>query len=284
MAVRLSEWPDGTRLLEGQPTIFPPDAKATLMRDLRDEYRRYLTRTPGGSERQYLKRVAPMLVNLYRLDHYHLAPGPVLTTTAGDPMVITRVHFEAPDPSSLAGPLSRHAELEEEPGAGWVWFEEAGGGMHRLLGRIELSGNRLVLETMSEERGERGRRVLEALLGDRIRHLATTCEDMMEAVKRKGQSPPRARRETLPPELEAEAVTLFLDRHYREWLDLPVPALGNRTPRHATRLKTIRPKVEQLLREFENRSERERREGRPGYDFGWLRAELGLVAAGPDEG
>jgi hypothetical protein len=283
LAARVSEWPDGSRQLEGQPSTFPPDAKDALLRELRAEYRRYLKRAPGGAERLYLKRVAPVVLNLYRLDRHHLAPLPVVTA-GGEPLVITRVRFEAPEPAALPDLLSRHAELEEEPGTGWVWFEEAGGGMHRLLGRIELTGDRLLLETMSEERGERGRRLLEALLGERIRHLATTCEDAMEAVKRKGSATPPPRRKQLPPELEAEAVTRFLDKHYREWLDLPVPALGNRTPRHAAGLKTIRPKLEQLLRQIENRSERERLDGGPGYDSGWLRDELGMGPAGRGPG
>ncbi len=284
LAVRLSEWPDGVHLLEGQPMIFPPDAKEELVRGLRSEFRHYAKGTATGTEPLFLKRVVPQLLNLYRLDRAGPTPGPVVTTMQGESLVITRVHFETPDPPGLAGLLAGHPELEQEPGAGWVWFEEAGQGMHRLLGRIELSGTRLMLETMSEERGERGRRLLEALLGDRIRHLATTCEDMMEAVNRRGPAARPPRREPLPPEVEAGAVTLFLDRHYREWLDIPVPALGHRTPRHAARLKTIRPRLEQLVRQFENHAERDRLEGRPGYDFGWLRVELGLAPPGREPG
>lgn len=284
LAVRLSEWPDGVLLLEGQPMVFPPSAKEELVRGLRGEYRRYRKGT-ATTEPLFFKRVVPQMLNLYRLDLAVPGPAPVVTTVQGESLVITRVHFEAVAPAGLAGLLAGHPELEQEPGrAGWVWFEEAGGGMHRLLGRIELSGTRLMLETMSEERGARGRGLLEALLGDRIRHLATTCEDVMEAVKRKGPAAGPPRREPLPPEVEAEAVTRFLDRHYREWLDIPVPALGHRTPRHAARLKTIRPRLEQLLRQFENHAERDRLEGRPGYDFGWLRVELGLAPERGAEG
>lgn len=278
LAVRVAERPDGSRLLEGQPTTFPPDAKEDLLRELRGEYRRYVKRTSGGDEARYLKQVVPMLLNLHRLDRYHLAPAPVVTA-GDDSLVITRVHFEARELAAVPALLSGHAELTEEPGAGWVWLEPAGG-MQRVLGRIEFTGNRLLLETMSEARGERGRRLLEGLLGARIRHVATTCEDVMEAVKRKGTSARARPREELPPEVQAEVMTQFLDRHYREWLDQPVPALGHRTPRHAARLKTIRPRLEQLLKEIENRSERERLEGGPGYDSGWLREELGMQTDG----
>ena len=55
-----------------------------------------------------------------------------------------------------------------------------------------------------------------------------------------------------------------------------VPVLGDRTPRRAARLKTVRPRVIALLKDFENRSERLRRQGKPAYDFGWMWEELGL--------
>jgi hypothetical protein len=38
----------------------------------------------------------------------------------------------------------------------------------------------------------------------------------------------------------------------------------------------MRPGLVALLKEFENNSERLRREGRPAYDFGWMWEELGL--------
>jgi len=67
-----------------------------------------------------------------------------------------------------------------------------------------------------------------------------------------------------------------MDRHYREWIDEKIPALGDRTPRHAAKLKTIRPRLIELLKEMESDEERGVREGEPPYDFGWLWKELGI--------
>jgi len=41
-------------------------------------------------------------------------------------------------------------------------------------------------------------------------------------------------------------------------------------------LKTVRPKLIALVKDFENRAERQRRAGSPAYDFSWMWAELGL--------
>lgn len=47
-------------------------------------------------------------------------------------------------------------------------------------------------------------------------------------------------------------------------------------PRQAARLKSVRPRLIALLKDFENRSERPRRDGRPADDFGWMWQALGL--------
>jgi hypothetical protein len=77
--------------------------------------------------------------------------------------------------------------------------------------------------------------------------------------------------------VQAELLGKFYDDHYRKWLDEPVPALGERTPRQAARLKTIRPKLIALLKDLESQSERQRRAGQPGYDSIWLWKELGIT-------
>src|SRR5439155_480926 len=74
----------------------------------------------------------------------------------------------------------------------------------------------------------------------------------------------------VPPEVAAEVVSEFYERHYRGWLDEPLPALDGRTPRQAAGLKSARPKLISLLKEMENLSARERLDGQPAYDFGWM--------------
>lgn len=127
----------------------------------------------------------------------------------------------------------------------------------------------------------RGRGVIEGAAGALVHYRATRLEELDQALARRRAAPQgrnRARRPSsgLSPEEEADVLREFHDRHYRDWLDHPLPALGNRTPRHAARLKTVRPMLLALLKEMESRGERERRDGRPAYDTGWLWEELGM--------
>jgi hypothetical protein len=78
------------------------------------------------------------------------------------------------------------------------------------------------------------------------------------------------------PEIDREVVLQYKKKHCATWPDLRVSALDGNTPREATRSKAGREAVERLLRDFENVEERERRAGRPTFDFPGLRAALGL--------
>jgi hypothetical protein len=51
----------------------------------------------------------------------------------------------------------------------------------------------------------------------------------------------------VPPEIIAQ-VQEMMDRHYREWIDAPVPILGGQTPRQACRTQAGRQQVTLLIR------------------------------------
>jgi hypothetical protein len=97
-------------------------------------------------------------------------------------------------------------------------------------------------------------------------------EDVGQALKR-APALPKDKMPEIPPEVQAEVLGRFYEEHYRKWLDQPVPGLGDRTPRDAAKLKTVRPKLITLLKDFES----QRRAGEPAYDFGWMWKELGLT-------
>jgi hypothetical protein len=75
------------------------------------------------------------------------------------------------------------------------------------------------------------------------------------------------------PELEQ----LVLDhkrRHYADWVDQPLPALGGHTPRQAARTAAGRAAVDALMKDME--SHEQRATPRAAFDFSPLRRELGL--------
>jgi len=276
LAVRVVTGPKDDLELEGVPYVYPPLAREPILGDLKRHAKRVRREIPAGNDVALYKRLGMLFHHLW-LDHVMLRPMPTIVTVEGDPIVFTKVVFEVADPATVSSLLGHHPELESDGEGGFVWTEPDGSHA-RSLGTIALDTSRLTLETTSEARAERGRVLLETALGDAVRYRVTRTETLDQALAHQA---PAAEAE---PELGAEArevLTGFLEDHYRTWPDHPLPALDGRTPRHAARLKTMRSRVVALLKVLENGMDRERREGRPAIDLGWLWNDLGLERPGP---
>ena len=80
---------------------------------------------------------------------------------------------------------------------------------------------------------------------------------------------------TVPDSPEAAQLVLdFKRRHYADWLDTAIPALGGQTPREAMRTAKGREAVDVLLKDMENLEQRV--PAGSAFDFSALRRELGL--------
>ena len=145
-----------------------------------------------------------------------------------------------------------------------------------LLARAVLGNGKLRVETNSVERADRLRERIEAACGGRIAHRTREHSDPLALMERRqAQSAPAQGQAGLPAD-EADALALeFKRRHYADWGDHPLPALGGQTPRAAVRTKAGRAQVDLLLKECEMMEAR----GPEGqrFDFSVLRGELGLL-------
>jgi len=167
-----------------------------------------------------------------------------------------------------------------------VRTEKKRGNVMRGLGSLELRGKRLVFETQSLPRLEAGKRELEALLEEVATHRADSIQDQeallgeawRERGGARGRKPPAAvgRGPDIPPEVAQEIFKETMERAYGNWLDEPIPYLGGKTPRQAAKTAKGRELVNRLLQEYENRAERDKKEGRPAYDFSRFRRELDI--------
>ena len=289
IAARVIEGPRGDLLFETIPCVFPPSCKEALVADLRRAEREWRQGPFAGDEAAFFRRFVLLLQRVW-VEQVALPPRPTIVTVEGDPFVLTKAVFDVRDADRLAVILGGHAELATEEDGRFVWLAAGPGEQRRVLGHFTLSGKRLTVETMSEKRAEGARTLVKDAAGDLVTYRATRVEsveptlaEQRQAAFAAGEKPAhaagrdRAKRSSgLPPEEEAHMVREMLDRHYHEWLDIPLPALGNRTPRHAARLKTVRPRLIEVLKTFDNHAERDRLEGRPAYDPAWLWEELGV--------
>ena len=178
---------------------------------------------------------------------------PHLCNTDGDEFVWHTASFSVADPAQAREVLSRRRDVEyDEEEDEFVWIKETGQGAKMLggpvtMGRIELVGDELVLTVNSAQRFAQARKWLEKLPGVVFRSVTTRPWDEDEKDRPMDERMPEPEPADMPPEMIAH-VQEMMDRHYREWIDTPVPALGGQTPRQACRTKAGRQQVTMLIR------------------------------------
>ena len=82
----------------------------------------------------------------------------------------------------------------------------------------------------------------------------------------------------LPAEVAEQAIHSFLDNHYRQTLDEPLPILDGKTPRQAARTKKGRAQVISWLKKLENsEGRRATSQGQQPYDLQWMWQEMKIA-------
>jgi hypothetical protein len=297
VAARTMPGADGDLVLEGVPYVFAAGDREELLAELRESHATFVREHPGADLTAFFKQAGPLFHQLW-LDYTALPTAPPILTPEGDPVELATLTFDVQDGAAVARALAGHPDLRVQGDGSYVWTEplepgpdreassrttggiviesragDPGEESRRSLGAIVLEGESLRLEAISRLRAARGRGFLEGLLGRAVRR---EVDDAPEEAPDDPGAPP----DEVPPEVQAEAAAEFLDAHYRNWPDLPLLVLGRHTPRQAAALPELRPALVALLKDMESRAERDRREGHPAYDFGWLWPELGLPRPG----
>lgn len=262
-------------LIEGMtPVMIPPDRRGPIQ-----TLRKRMVRGK--------KALTPTVLREWDLDMlwtYHEIVDPILNprrpqlqNTDGDPFVPHKLVFDIGSPQeafdALAGlciTASPEELLEEARRDGdgrlagvAIDWQKAGNEKHKswsntVMGKIDIDGGRMTAEVNSENRAQLFRRLVEERLPG-ARHRATSIEPIESMLAERQQRPPtaaelRAREEhdafNAQPEVRA-MLTEEMRRHYREWLDMKIPLLGNKTPRQAVRGRDGRELVEGLLLQIE---------------------------------
>jgi hypothetical protein len=177
LAVRLMRGADDELVIDGQPYLYPVRAKDALLRDLKRAHRKLERATPFAKlePADFFKRIG-MLFHYYWLEWVALRPLPTLVTAEEDRLIFARAIFDVRDGERVLAALTRHPDLEAVDDGGYSWTEEAPD-FRRGLGRFVLERDRLVLETTSEQRVERGRAFVESLAGEAVRFRLVEYED-----------------------------------------------------------------------------------------------------------
>ncbi len=199
--------------------------------------------------------------------------------------------------------IHREDPLEENTAEGfveeWVWTEPSNlfGAGHAVLGRVLLhKKDRIRLETTSAKKRDTLRPLLEELLNGQIKFTKQRTDDLSKQMlnqqnllydkslvpKKLLKNPTQIESSTtcIPSDLEtlspAEMEESMMKEFDRTFLDSPIPALNDKTPREAASLPALRPALIQLMKQhIRNRDEHNLRNGSQ-IDINPLIRELGL--------
>jgi hypothetical protein len=229
---------------------------------------------------------------------------PELRNTDGDPILFCKVHFVlkcspheaieniydlalADNPTSLLE--SEEAILDKNGSLKKIQFPwlKKGNKKHKswgntILGHIKIEKNELSIEVNSDKRSKKARKEIEKRLGQNVTYSATKIETPEKALKSHtaNQSRRKPSKPSIPTEEQKKIIAEFSRKHWIEWLDSPIPALNNKTPRQASKSKNGRERLNILLQDFELRAERQNPvNSEVEVDVDMLRRELNLLGS-----
>ncbi|WP_373235210.1 SEC-C metal-binding domain-containing protein [Mycobacterium marinum] len=206
---------------------------------------------------------------------------PVLRNTEGEPLMMCDATLRVDDPAMLARALddTYHRDddqPDDQPDGTLVWYEHViTHGMQRIRAHLDLRGDHLHVHANSTTRFERVLATVRALdpsvtVLTETREPAGDMQAVQQLAARNPAPPSPALDPTTDPDIAAALETMA--RQYETaWLDEPIPALANHTPRQCAHDPTRRPDLIRLLDSFPQDN------NRPGaMSPTRLRAALGL--------
>lgn len=247
--------------------------------------------------REQLMGCAPVFTSAWlfiEIDRALTPVQPQFTNSDGDDVLFHDLRFPLATgvtQKAVAERLDRVKGFEPEGAKYWNWLAarkkrggKAGGGLlldtqmegATILGSLELKGKTLLVSVNSAERAAKVEALIKTAVGDLVRSPLTairTVDQVRADQQQGGQQEPV---DEIPPEIARQLMRDYMDKHYRETLDAPIPALGGKSPRQAVRTAAGRDKVIDWLKMLENRSVGHGDGTIAEYDFGWMWVELGL--------
>jgi hypothetical protein len=255
----------------------------------------------GFSETALLRAVTPTITTLWLIDAIGSAVSPLdpeVRNAEGDELLFCTAHYPleaGTTTEDIRSALARCPELCQESATFWSWIGSGKPAMASgkrglppkaqmfittrddgslVLGGLEVTEKGLVLSVNSRARSDRGRALLSATLGGLVGQPLVEMQSIEHLEGDRTVSPVV----DISQQERDAIIRESMDRHYRDVLDQPIPALGNKSPRLAVRTAKGRIKVADWLKTLENRSAEAKgsNEAIANYNFGWLWMELGV--------
>lgn len=205
---------------------------------------------PANPTPEWLRENAHIFGRLWELydeiSERHSMP-PKLANTDGEPLEFITAYFEYDDLRKVRKALQRRNDIDHDRDRDeYIWFKgnpDDSPMETTLLARILFEDNGIKAEVNSVGRLDRLTDMLQAIDGVHyINHDSRDVQDILEEVPENDD----VVEETVPEEVLAAAQD-HMNKYYIDWLDRPIPALGNKTPRQIAKSKKGAQKIKMLI-------------------------------------
>jgi len=266
----------------GEPEIedvisLPRFQVTSIVDTLREELTSWRNARQDAEDLAFFERNAPRWHQLW-LQTLQATQVPAVRMNDGEQALITQTHFQVIDAEQAIKVLDAASDMERDSEQSvWHWRPRRAKKAQSPI-RIRLQGGSLIVEALTKGSAERARKRIERLLGRSVRAGLTTHQDLQAAMVELEER--GARLEPQPGKDYTELDDAVLERyeqHYRSWIDEPVPALDDHTPREAAKSDNLRPALIRLLKDLEHFYCRSLELGQPAYDASWMWDELDLA-------
>jgi hypothetical protein len=295
-------WSGSVGKFSGVISVVPRKDKEEILSSVRRAWEKFKEET-GRAEWFHFAKANGHVIHHFMEDQPRVEP--IFLTEEHHRAVSAKAVFEVKNFDAVYHRLNKEFDFtvaqEEEKKVQWAWLKRGESkdwdsaeapGRHSVvlksemvrekgelrwasLGNVTLTPERLELWCISKERLERGKKRLQEILEDCVRHERDSYEDLAKkAMEKTGRTSTREDRGI--PEQNLPFLSRAVEDFVTRWMDEKIPALGGKTPREAVQTPEGKERVLELLKDWENMEERKRKDGEHYIDIDVLRRKLNL--------
>ncbi|MCX7784836.1 MAG: SEC-C metal-binding domain-containing protein [candidate division WOR-3 bacterium] len=267
---------DKKYIISGCNYPYPITDKSLIVKNIKKYYRNYLRKNKDGSWQELLKKDSHIFIDIWYASIANQPPL-ILQTTTNEALIFSKATYTISDIPAVLSGLKTITEFENIKDEEFIWEDLNQYGEKVIFGKITIQSNKLIFETNSKERLDKGKEILNKKIGDFISHQSDEFQEPIELLKPLKDMSKYQPKNEIPLEIEQELYNKAMREHYEKWLHQPIPALNNKTPLQSVKTKKGKIEVVELLKQLENQQEYNKQQGRPYFDVKWLWNKLNLT-------
>jgi hypothetical protein len=259
---------DGIGMLIGTGRVLIPSRLKPALIELRQKIRGDQQFVTDQDLADWDLELRQWYLDFYR--HMHIPPA--LQNTDGEPLEVHKLIYAIDDPEAVFRKLIPLCSVESEKNlraeaikdnenkvleAGFPWTKTGNKKLpewdNTILGEINISWDKLTIKVNSAERAKKIQKEIKKRLDRLAKFQMDVIEDLEGMLANRHdeqlveQEKSMSNEDLMKIPEARQLLEKNISRHWEHWVDIPVPALANKTPRNAVKTMDGKEAVEALL-------------------------------------